>query len=67
MGEVWHDSQAWLHGDQFDGVMNYPLAKPIQEWIAAERIDGMEFLEEFIHAYTRYPKKSKPEHVYTSG
>lgn len=55
-GEVWHDSQAWLHGDQFDGVMNYPLAKPIQEWIAAERIDGMEFLEEFIHAYTRYPK-----------
>lgn len=55
-GELWHDSQAWLNGDQFDGVMNYPLAKPIQEWIATERIDGHDFLEQFVHAYTRYPK-----------
>ncbi len=26
LGEVWHDSMNWLGGDQFDGVMNYPLA-----------------------------------------
>lgn len=55
-GELWHDSQAWLNGDQFDGVMNYPLAKPIQEWLATERLNGYEFLEQFVHAYTRYPK-----------
>lgn len=55
-GEIWHDSQAWLNGDQFDGVMNYPLAKPIQEWIAAGRIDGIDFVEQFVHAYTRYSK-----------
>jgi len=53
-GEIWHDSQAWLNGDQFDGVMNYPLAKPIQEWLATERIDGIEFKEEFVHALMRY-------------
>ena len=36
--------------------MNYPLAKPIQEWIAAGRIDGIDFVEQFVHAYTRYSK-----------
>lgn len=55
-GEIWHDSQAWLNGDQFDGVMNYPLAKPIQEWIATDRIDGNDFVEQFVRAYTIYPK-----------
>jgi glycosidase len=25
LGEIWHDSLPWLHGDQFDSVMNYPL------------------------------------------
>lgn len=25
VGENWHDSQPWLQGDQFDGIMNYPV------------------------------------------
>ena len=25
LGEVWHDSNPWLQGDQFDAVMNYFL------------------------------------------
>lgn len=25
IGEIWHDAHAWLQGDQFDGVMNYPF------------------------------------------
>ncbi|OQO83992.1 alpha-glycosidase [Enterococcus casseliflavus] len=55
-GEIWHDSNAWLNGDQFDGVMNYQLAKPIQEWIATNRINGKEFVEQFVNNYTRYTK-----------
>lgn len=27
IGEVWHDNEHWLKGDQFDGVMNYKLQK----------------------------------------
>ena len=23
VGEIWHESQRWLQGDQFDAVMNY--------------------------------------------
>lgn len=26
-GEIWGDASSWLHGDQFDGVMNYGFAK----------------------------------------
>lgn len=25
VGEIWHAAPTWLQGDQFDGVMNYPL------------------------------------------
>lgn len=27
VGEIWHDAHRWLQGDQFDAVMNYPLAR----------------------------------------
>lgn len=27
LGEIWHDNEHWLKGDQFDGVMNYKLQK----------------------------------------
>ena len=25
VGEIWHEAQRWLEGDQFDAVMNYPV------------------------------------------
>ena len=25
VGEIWHEAQRWLQGDQFDAVMNYPF------------------------------------------
>jgi cyclomaltodextrinase len=27
VGEIWEDAPRWLQGDQFDAVMNYPLAR----------------------------------------
>lgn len=54
LGETWHDSQAWLNGDQFDGTMNYPLTKPIIEWVATGTIDGIHFQESFVEAILRY-------------
>jgi cyclomaltodextrinase / maltogenic alpha-amylase / neopullulanase len=27
VGEIWHESQRWLQGDQFDAVMNYPVTR----------------------------------------
>jgi cyclomaltodextrinase len=54
IGEIWHNSDPWLKGDEFDGVMNYPLSKPILEWLASERIDSNTFVEQFVRALTQY-------------
>ena len=27
VGEIWHEAQRWLRGDQFDAVMNYPVTR----------------------------------------
>lgn len=50
LGEIWHDNEHWLKGDQFDGVMNYKLQKilvdyfgmyPIKAKTAADRMNGL--------------------------
>ncbi|GBU10586.1 hypothetical protein AwErysi_02020 [Erysipelotrichaceae bacterium] len=54
LGETWHQSNAWLQGDQFDGTMNYPLTKPILEWIALGNINGITFQQSFVEAILCY-------------
>ncbi len=50
IGEIWHDNEHWLKGDQFDGVMNYKLQKilvdyfgeaPVSAKNAADRMNGV--------------------------
>jgi cyclomaltodextrinase / maltogenic alpha-amylase / neopullulanase len=41
VGEIWGDAHRWLQGDQFDAVMNYPLARAVLGF-AAERVDETE-------------------------
>ncbi|NMC61923.1 MAG: alpha-amylase [SAR324 cluster bacterium] len=33
VGEIWEDATPWLHGDQFDAVMNYPFTKSLVSFI----------------------------------
>jgi len=33
VGEIWGDAERWLAGDQFDAVMNYPLARAIYGFV----------------------------------
>nr|MCR5100438.1 glycoside hydrolase family 13 protein [Butyrivibrio sp.] len=38
LGELWHDATNWLYGDEYDAVMNYPLATAIADfWIYKNR------------------------------
>jgi cyclomaltodextrinase / maltogenic alpha-amylase / neopullulanase len=56
LGEIWHDSIAWLRGDQFDAVMNYPFTTNILKLFAKQSITVKEFVESMtgvIHMYTR--------------
>ena len=43
LGEVWHDSNPWLRGDQFDAVMNYPLTDAILGFIAKDQMKANQF------------------------
>jgi neopullulanase len=29
VAEIWHESQRWLQGDQFDAIMNYDVTRPV--------------------------------------
>ncbi len=50
LGEIWHDNEHWLRGEQLDGIMNYKLQKifvdyfgvnPITAKRASERMNGL--------------------------
>ncbi len=39
VGEVWHEAQRWLHGDQFDAVMNYLITAAVISFCGGAHID----------------------------
>ncbi|ACL70365.1 alpha-glycosidase [Halothermothrix orenii] len=43
VGEVWHNSEDWLQGDQFDAIMNYPFTYAVIDFFARNRIDAGTF------------------------
>ncbi len=43
IGENWHNANVYLHGDQFDSIMNYALTKACLDFFAFETLDGIGF------------------------
>jgi len=39
VGEIWHEAQRWLQGDQFDAVMNYEVTKPVLAFFGGKYLD----------------------------
>jgi len=39
VAEIWHESQRWLQGDQFDAIMNYDVTKPALAFFAGKHLD----------------------------
>jgi len=56
LGEVWHDSNPWLRGDQFDAVMNYPLTSAINDFIAKNKTTASQFKEAISRVQTMYSR-----------
>jgi len=56
-GEVWSPADAWLKGDQFDGVMNYQFAMAGQDFLIDEqtRVSPDTFLQRLGRVVYRYP------------
>jgi neopullulanase len=40
VGEIWRQAPAWLQGDRFDALMNYPLAAAILGFVGGRHLDG---------------------------
>lgn len=40
VGEIWHEAQRWLQGDQFDAVMNYLFTAVALNFFAGSRVDA---------------------------
>ncbi|WP_096437015.1 alpha-glycosidase [Alteribacter populi] len=57
LGEIWHNSLAWLQGDQFDAVMNYPVTNSTLEFFAKKTIDAQEFMGRLDAIQVAYPKQ----------
>lgn len=56
VGENWHDSLLWLMGDQFDGVMNYPVTNLAVEFFARGNMDPVTFSMRLASHLMRYPE-----------
>lgn len=39
VGEIWHEAQRWLQGDQFDAIMNYDVTKPVIAFFSNGSLD----------------------------
>ena len=39
VAEIWHESQRWLQGDQFDAIMNYDVTKPCLAFFPGKHLD----------------------------
>ena len=39
VAEIWHESQRWLQGDQFDAIMNYDVTKPVIAFFSNGSLD----------------------------
>ena len=54
VGEIWDEPSRWLQGDQFDGVMNYPLRKAILAYLFDEKpISFVEFAKRLCDAFPK--------------
>jgi len=63
VGEIWHDALPWLHGDQFDSTMNYPLQQAILNFFAGDGVsegdlalNAAEFKNILIKLLLAYPE-----------
>lgn len=58
LGEIWHDAMTWLTGDEFDAVMNYPLATSITDfWLYPEKT-SYDFECSINHNFTMYMQQT---------
>ena len=57
IGEIWHNSLPWLRGDEFDGIMNYPLQNAIYSFSLNPSFTAKDFECSVNRCLTDYPSQ----------
>lgn len=57
VGEFMHDAAPWLHGEQFDGVMNYLFREAALDFFARQNIGAEAFAEMLVSLQMRYTEQ----------
>ena len=58
LGEIWHDSNQWLMGDEYDAVMNYPLSTAINNYFVFDEWEKIEFEHSINRCFTTYMQQA---------
>lgn len=58
LAEIWHDSTQWLHGDEFDAIMNYPLTETISGFWHNPKMNSKQLEQGVNRCTTMYPEQS---------
>ena len=54
IGEIWHDSERWLKGDEYDAVMNYPLINSVISFWLKDNFTAKDFEYAVNRCYNLY-------------
>ncbi len=57
LGEIWFDSIDWLHGSEYDSVMNYPLSNCLNDFFSHEEMTAQELMYSMNECLTMYPRQ----------
>lgn len=55
IGEIWHNPNVWVQGDQFDSTMNYTFTKACIDYFAARKYSAKQMAERLSSLYMRVP------------
>ncbi|HET9909324.1 MAG TPA: glycoside hydrolase family 13 protein [Anaerolineales bacterium] len=55
VGEIWHEAQRWLQGDQFDAIMNYDIARPCLAFFSGRHLDLKILHQQLNYQGIHYP------------
>lgn len=58
VGEIWHNAQPWVLGDQFDGSMNYPFTRACLQYFAWNQGTPQEFADMINTNIVRYTRQA---------
>lgn len=53
-GENWQDATPYLHGDEFDGIMNYSFTRYVNDYLAFNKLDSVQFKNKLENLRLRY-------------